>query len=63
MGAQNLMSEKAGSTKGGGFYLMELRQHTSQNSPRRQKLSVGDWSAPRFRFVPILHRNLRVGQE
>jgi len=47
--------------KGGGYYLMELRQHAAKTNVRREKLLINDWAAPQIRFVPILQRPQRIG--
>jgi hypothetical protein len=49
--------------KGGGYYLMELRQHVADSNARRQKLLINDWAAPEIQFLPILQRPPRIGPQ
>jgi hypothetical protein len=44
---------------------MQLRRHVAETDAegRRAKLLVGEWSASRIRFVPILQRPPRIGPE
>lgn len=50
--------------KGSGYYLMELRQHVSEeNRNRREKLLINDWAAPKINFLPILQRRPGFGPE
>ena len=49
--------------KGGGYYLMELRQHVAVTVTKREKLLINDWAAPQIQFVPILQRPHRIGPE
>ena len=51
--------------RGSGYYLMQLRRHVAETEgeARRAKLLVGEWSASRVQFVPILQRPPRIGPE
>ena len=51
--------------RGSGYYLMQLRRHVADTEveARRAKLLVGEWSASRVQFVPILQRPPRIGPE